>query len=663
MWWTSLLKSIRTRHDRRLRKTSGRRPSFGPAIEALEIRSLLSVSFQAGSVLPAGGGSVVLATGDFNRDGALDLATVNGADSVGIRLGNGNGTLGEVTSYSGGLNLTSVAAADFNGDGRLDLIAGDAQGGTVQLLRGNGDGTFQTPLAFGAGPSMGPLAVGDFNADGHPDLAAVNEDGTNSISVLLNDSSGGFQAPVIYAFDPGSNDGPVALAVGDFNGDHKQDIAVANHSTASVSILTGDGSGGFQAAGNYYVTNLNEIVDTLPEALVVGDFNADGKADLATAGDGIVSVLLGNGDATFQAATKFVTDVSMHSLAVGDFNLDGRQDLAAGFGITHLVGIDGYSADGGPVVYTTYAGTAVMGVTILEGRGDGTFNNGTDLVTDQQAGFFDSESGPQYMDSYDQYVLSLAVGDFDRNGAPDLVLGDNMGYVSTAFSNGAVPPAQLSVSGASVKEGNSGTSSAVFTVTLSAASSAPVTVHYATADGTANTGSDYQALSGTLTFAPGETSKAIAVQVIGDRRAEANETFSVNLDSATGAGIQTGSAQGTIVDDEPRITISDVAKLEGRKGQKTEFVFTVTLSAAYDQTVTMSFRTVNGTATTADNDYVAKTGTLTFNPGETSKTITITVNGDSKKEADETFSLELFGNSSNSLVTKNRGLGTILNDD
>ena len=89
----------------------------------------------------------------------------------------------------------------------------------------------------------------------------------------------------------------------------------------------------------------------------------------------------------------------------------------------------------------------------------------------------------------------------------------------------------------------------------------------------------------------------------------------------------------------------------------------MTLSAAYDQPVTMSFRTVDGTAKTGDSDYVAKTGTLTFAPGETTKMITITVNGDSKKEADETFYLDLSGNSSNSLFAKNRGLGTILNDD
>src|SRR5213076_1488703 len=100
-------------------------------------------------------------------------------------------------------------------------------------------------------------------------------------------------------------------------------------------------------------------------------------------------------------------------------------------------------------------------------------------------------------------------------------------------------------------------------------------------------------------------------------------------------------------------------KAEGKKGQTT--LFTFTLSVAYDQAVTMSFRTVNDTAATSSGAYVAKIGTLTFAPGETTKTITIEVKGDSKREADEDFCLDLFGNSSNSLFTKNRGLGTILN--
>ena len=151
--------------------------------------------------------------------------------------------------------------------------------------------------------------------------------------------------------------------------------------------------------------------------------------------------------------------------------------------------------------------------------------------------------------------------------------------------------------------------------------------------------------------------------VNGDRVPEPNETFVVNLSSPTNAIVVAGQGVGTIVDDEPRISIGDVTKYEGKKNQTTLFTFTVTLSAAYDQAVTMSFRTVDGTATTSDGDYVARTGTLTFAPGETSKTITIVVQGDSKRESDETFYLDLFGNSSNSLFTKNRGLGTIRNDD
>src|SRR5207247_5310443 len=114
---------------------------------------------------------------------------------------------------------------------------------------------------------------------------------------------------------------------------------------------------------------------------------------------------------------------------------------------------------------------------------------------------------------------------------------------------------------------------------------------------------------------------------------------------------------GTIQNDEPRISISDVSKKEGKTGQTTLFTFTVTLSAAYDQAVTMSYRTVDGTATTSDSDYVAKTGTLTFLPGETTKTITIEVKSDSKKEADEVFYLDLFGLSSNRSEERRVGKG------
>jgi hypothetical protein len=112
----------------------------------------------------------------------------------------------------------------------------------------------------------------------------------------------------------------------------------------------------------------------------------------------------------------------------------------------------------------------------------------------------------------------------------------------------------------------------------------------------------------------------------------------------------------------PRITINDVTKAEGKNGSSTAFTFTVSLSAAYDQPVTVSYRTVNGTAT-AGSDYTSRSGTLTFAPGQTTITITIQVNGDNKRESNETFYLELLKNSSNSLLTITSGIGTILDDD
>jgi probable HAF family extracellular repeat protein len=211
-------------------------------------------------------------------------------------------------------------------------------------------------------------------------------------------------------------------------------------------------------------------------------------------------------------------------------------------------------------------------------------------------------------------------------------------------------------------EGNTGQKPFTFTVTLSSAYDAPVTVDWKTADGSATAGSDYKAASGTLTIPTGKTTGTITVMVNGDRLPESQETFSVVLSNPTSASISSGVSVGTIIDDEPRISINDVSKAEGKNKQTTQFTFTVTLSAAYDQAVTVSYRTTAGTAK-AGEDYIAASGTITFAPGETTKTITIQVKGDNKREADETFFLDLFGNSSNSLFTRSRGTGTILNDD
>jgi hypothetical protein len=223
---------------------------------------------------------------------------------------------------------------------------------------------------------------------------------------------------------------------------------------------------------------------------------------------------------------------------------------------------------------------------------------------------------------------------------------------------------RISIGDATLTEGDIGTVNATFLVTLSEASPIDVTVHYATANITAAAGSDYTATSGTVTIPAGQTSATVTVAVRGDRLVEPTETFAVKLTAATAATILDGHGVGAILDNDvyPLVSISDVTKSEGNGKKTTLFVFTVTLSAPYDERVTLSFQTVNGTATTGDNDYVAKSGTLIFFPGETTKTITIEVKGDNKNEANETFYLDLFG-LSNALFSKSRGIGTILNND
>ena len=225
-----------------------------------------------------------------------------------------------------------------------------------------------------------------------------------------------------------------------------------------------------------------------------------------------------------------------------------------------------------------------------------------------------------------------------------------------------IVPAKLSVGDAVILEGNAGIKYAEVTVSLDTPANKAVTVNYRTADGTALAGSDYQASSGKLTFASGETTKTIRVPVIGDRLAEPNETFSVHLSGAKGARIADGAGVVTIVDDEPRLRIGNASVVEGNAGT-TLMTFTVSLSAAYDEAVTVNYVTADGTATTANNDYLATFGTLTFAPGETTKTITVEVVGDITGEQDETFYVNLSGASSNALLIDGQGLGYLINDD
>jgi Calx-beta domain-containing protein/beta-propeller uncharacterized protein DUF5122 len=262
----------------------------------------------------------------------------------------------------------------------------------------------------------------------------------------------------------------------------------------------------------------------------------------------------------------------------------------------------------------------------------------------------------------------------DCSGNEDVLASWQLGSVGfggqSSYNPCGLGPPTIRIDDPQVLEGNTGPTTATFTVTLSHTAASIVTVDYATADGTATAAdNDYLPATGTVTFQPGQTSRPIAVTVNGDHCQEADETFSVNLSNPTGGGGATiGDGQGTgkILNDDvpPTIGIDDRRVLEGNTGPTTA-TFTVTLSAAACSIVTVDYATADGTATVADNDYLPATGTVTFQPGQTSRPIAVTVNGDTSLEADEIFSVTLSNpaGGGGATIADALGTGTIQDDD
>ena len=274
----------------------------------------------AGGPNATGEGSYGQAAGDFNGDGFLDLVVENYEENtVSILLGKGDGTFQPEVKYSVGGEPERVLVTDLDGDGKLDLVVANTASGTISVLLGNGDGTFQTQVTY---PCASPVGLGimDINGDGFPDVVA-GDYYSNTMSVLLGNKDGTLQAAVTYP--TGST--PQTLVEGDFNGDGKVDVAVGNLNDNTVGIFLGNGDGTFRTMVTY-------AVGAGPQGVQAADFNGDGKLDLAVTNheDATVSILLGNGDGTFQTQVTYPVGKQPVGLVIADFNGDGKQDIAVG---------------------------------------------------------------------------------------------------------------------------------------------------------------------------------------------------------------------------------------------------------------------------------------------------------------------------------------------
>ncbi|MDB9519100.1 Calx-beta domain-containing protein [Roseofilum reptotaenium CS-1145] len=324
------------------------------------------------------------------------------------------------------------------------------------------------------------------------------------------------------------------------------------------------------------------------------------------------------------------------NLSIADVSVNENAGTA-----TFTVSLDAASAQTITVDYASSDGTAVAGSDYTSASGTLTFAAG-ETSKDITVNISD--------DSLDESNETFSV---DLSNASNATISDAQG-VGTITDNDGQP--NLSISDVTVNE-NAGT--ATFTVSLDAASAQSITVDYASSDGTAIAGSDYTSASGSLTFAAGETSKAITVNISDDSLDEINETFTVNLTNASNASIADAQGKGTITDNDgqPSLSINDVTVNE-RAGTLT---FAISLDAASAQDITVDYASADGTAT-AGNDYTSTTGSLTFSAGETRQEITVNLTEDSADETDETFTINLT-NATNATISDAEGLGTIMDND
>jgi len=579
--------------------------------------------------------AIIASCGSYSASADCSLDCDGGASAKGIRIldappvAEGTQAIFEVKLDLVPATDVKVDFATFDGSAKAgeDYVA---KSGTLVFAAGSDTQTIKVDIIADATPEPSEtFTVRLANAFAAP--IARNE----AVATILSDNAG-----------PSVTIAGVAAAEGN-TGSTSFDFAVSLSTPSGMDVAvtyqTTDGTA-TSASGDY--------VDTMGQ-LVIPAGQTQGTITITVNGDG-----LNEANETFTVALSNPSNAVLGASSTATATIQNDDDVPT-VSIGDLSSTEGNAGTKSFVVPVTLSSPSAQTVTVHYATADGTATAaGNDYTSTSGTIAFNPGVTTQNVivavnsDVTDESNETFAINLSSPSNATIL---DGTASITILNDDGGLPT--LSLGNASASEG----SSIIFTVTLSAASASTVTVDYATASGTA-TSSDFTNTSGTLTFTPGQTSKTISISTVADTLYEGNETFVVNLSNPVNANISVPQGTGTIIDDDakPSLAIDNLSLSEGTGPGTTNFVFTVTMSAAAGVTVTVQYATANGTANS--NDFVAVSGTLTFNPGTTSRTITVQVTKDTTKESDETFFVNL-SNTTNATIGDTQGVGTIKDDD